>query len=697
MIVSPKIRNLLPGILAIFSALVTLACIAPRALALQPESHLAAPATFDLATDRQPILSLDGLWRFHPGDDPAWADPTLDDASWPLLRSDQPWSDQGYPGLGGIAWYRFTIQLPAGSRSFSLMLAPIVTSYEIYVDGRLAGTCGAMPPTIQPNFLMQFHVFPLPQTSPGPASATPRTVHIALRVWQSKIWAGFVGGGTYQPGNLAGETSLIEAELGHRLIARKIIFVDDYVYSIAAALVGFTILGLFYFRPKEREYLWFAILLLSQASDAALQIAHEISSFLSVPVFDLSSGVLGAINRIAALAFFSIVLRARRGAVWHIILVLTLLSPFPELGYWPGWLSAAAGNSIDLAFMVPVWIWILVLVLRRAINRDVDARLLSIPTVLMYGFSLVYSTLLVLVQDGRMEMPDILDEPLPLPPFTMHWSVLFSLIFLAGLLAFLIRRFTMARQGEERYTGQLEAARQVQTLLLPEAIPQIDGFAIDCVYRPAEMVGGDFFQILPVTGFSGERNLLIVVGDVAGKGLPAAMLVSMIVGAIQAEATHTADPGQIVAALNDRLTGRNAIELGSGFTTCLCAHISTGGRLVLANAGHLPPYRNGRELPMPGALPLGMLTGVTYDLVTTQLQPGDRLTFVSDGIVEAQGRSGELLGFDRAEALSTKSATEIAEIANRFGQVDDITVVTIEFLGTPAAASSGLPPKSALV
>ncbi len=83
-----------------------------------------------------------------------------------------------------------------------------------------------------------------------------------------------------------------------------------------------------------------------------------------------------------------------------------------------------------------------------------------------------------------------------------------------------------------------------------------------------------------------------------------------------------------------------------------------------------------------------MLGGIPYEPVTAQLQPGDRLTFVSDGVVEAQNKTGELLGFDRTQELSTRSAAEIAETANRFGQVDDITVVTIDFLGSPVSAGS---------
>jgi hypothetical protein len=122
---------------------------------------------------------------------------------------------------------------------------------------------------------------------------------------------------------------------------------------------------------------------------------------------------------------------------------------------------------------------------RRAIQRDPDAWLLAIPTGLYYGFFFLYNLALLLSQAGWIVMPDALLEPLPLPPFTMHWQILVDLIFLAALLAFLIRRFTQARQGEERYTTQLEAARQVQHLLLPEAIPQVAGFAIDPPSRSA--------------------------------------------------------------------------------------------------------------------------------------------------------------------------------------------------------------------
>jgi serine phosphatase RsbU (regulator of sigma subunit) len=262
----------------------------------------------------------------------------------------------------------------------------------------------------------------------------------------------------------------------------------------------------------------------------------------------------------------------------------------------------------------------------------------------------------------------------------MHPSVLAELLFLFAMLAFLIRRFTIARRREERWEGALEAARQVQQVLLPEAIPHVDGFAIDCIYRPAEIVGGDFFQILP----AGDGGLLVVIGDVAGKGLPAAMMVSMLVGAVRTEVAHEAEPSRLLATLNERMTGRSQ----ASFTTCLCARVSADGQLEIANAGHPAPYCNGRELDLPGALPLGVVGGASYETTVFTLAPGDFLTFLSDGVIEAQDKAGRLLGFDQTQALSKQPAVEIAEAASLFGQVDDITVVSIAYRGSEVNEAS---------
>jgi len=227
--------------------------------------------------------------------------------------------------------------------------------------------------------------------------------------------------------------------------------------------------------------------------------------------------------------------------------------------------------------------------------------------------------------------------------------------------------------------GELEAAREVQQVILPDQIEIIPGFSIESAYEPAQQVGGDFFQIVP----AGDGGLLLVLGDVAGKGLPAAMLVSVMVGAIRAAAEYTHAPDELLASLNERLIGRSR----GGFSTALAAYVAGNGQVTIANAGHLSPYRDGVEMELPGALPLGILSGARYETVRFTLAPGSRLTFYSDGVIEAQDQQGELLGFERGRALSTEPAAEIVQAAKDFGQSDDITVVAITRNASVAAAA----------
>jgi len=215
----------------------------------------------------------------------------------------------------------------------------------------------------------------------------------------------------------------------------------------------------------------------------------------------------------------------------------------------------------------------------------------------------------------------------------------------------------------------MAAAREVQQIILPEQMESVPGFSIESAYEPAQQVGGDFFQILSAP----EGSLLVVIGDVAGKGLPAAMLVSVLVGAIRGVSEYTAEPAELLANLNQRLVGRVA----GNFSTALAARLFPDGTVLLANAGHLPPYLDGQEVAVPGALPLGVTPGTRYETVRSHLPRGSRMTFYSDGIVEAQNLKGELFGFERSRELSTSPVASIVAAAKRFGQQDDMTAIAI--------------------
>jgi len=167
----------------------------------------------------------------------------------------------------------------------------------------------------------------------------------------------------------------------------------------------------------------------------------------------------------------------------------------------------------------------------------------------------------------------------------------------------------------------------------------------------------------------------VVVGDVSGKGLRAAMTGTLVLGGLRSLAQENLSPSQILYRLNNQL----ATSPDGGFVTCICARIAPDGSLTLANAGHLAPYRNGDECELDSGLPLGIVVDADYTETTLQLHPGDTLTFMSDGVVEAQTASGELFGFERTCSISHQSAEQIAAAAQQFGQRDDITVLTLAY------------------
>ncbi|WP_221313252.1 PP2C family protein-serine/threonine phosphatase [Granulicella aggregans] len=254
-------------------------------------------------------------------------------------------------------------------------------------------------------------------------------------------------------------------------------------------------------------------------------------------------------------------------------------------------------------------------------------------------------------------------------------SYIALLLLLGGLLAVILMRFIRISRDEEIAAAELEAARTVQQLLIPPSSPATPGFLVESVYLPARQVGGDFFLILPAPDPTADLSLLAVIGDVSGKGLQAAMVVSTIIGGLRMQISRR--PAEVLARLNRALTGNV-----SGFATCCAILLHSDGRAILANAGNPSPYCDGEEVPTLPGLPLGIAPEITYDETTFTLASGSRLSFVSDGVVEATSfPNKELFGFDRTRAISTQSAAAIAEMACAFGigapQADDITVLTI--------------------
>jgi len=262
-----------------------------------------------------------------------------------------------------------------------------------------------------------------------------------------------------------------------------------------------------------------------------------------------------------------------------------------------------------------------------------------------------------------------------LQPVPSDRGIVFAAIGIMSvlILSYLFFVIYLRTAGMEsfRMRNELTHAQEVQQVILPESRLVLPGLVVESEYRPAREVGGDFFQMIP---HRTNGSLLIVAGDVAGKGLKAGMLVALLVGAIRTAAQYVPDPAAVLSALNLLLVGRSDAQ-----ATCLALRISKDGAVTLANAGHIAPYLNGEPLPMEGALPLGMIESAESSLMHFPLNDGDRLMLMSDGVAEATNRDGQLFGFERVYQLlrTAKSATEVASAAQAFGQEDDISVISI--------------------
>ena len=243
----------------------------------------------------------------------------------------------------------------------------------------------------------------------------------------------------------------------------------------------------------------------------------------------------------------------------------------------------------------------------EGMRKDHAGAWLAMPAVGLVIVSLYQQELLVL------HVP-LLFFPFGLAVGISQIAVVVSLNMITILL---MRRFLQSLKLRQQWEAEIDQARQIQQLLIPEAIPTIPGYVLETEYKPAQQVGGDFFQILP----DGHGGVLILLGDVTGKGLQAGMQVALIVGAIRTIVETSYEPHVVLEALNRRLCGR-----GQSYATCVAMQIAADGKTIIANAGHLAPYLNGKELTMTGNLPLGLNPSITFDQVTIQLKQKDRLS-----------------------------------------------------------------------
>jgi hypothetical protein len=625
--------------------------------------------TLDLEKNRVPMTDLTGPWSFHTGDDSAWSSPAFDDSSWPLLVAGKPWTQQGYTNYSGVAWYRLSVLTPAHPGPLAFYLPGVQDSAQVYANGRLIGQFGGMPP--DPQFVIGGDLL---SRIPDDVLAGGQPLVLAVRVWHWPNAAG-LGGGLRSVPRIGDPRAIAE---WRQLKLDSAFHSSSFVEIYANFLTAFAGFGFFLLRRKERPYLWWGISQFFWACFLVLLFSLNFRHFpnswfycLFVCFFTLGS--------LFQLEFYVTFLRQRHDWLFWSALLFLLLSESMSILEATNPLEHISG--ILYAFSGALWsACVLGIFWRGARRRTFGAAVLLVP----YCTAFIVAAMHVLIRIPFLSATAWASWLRQFLNQVTAWPVPVSANNLTGdfemfaVLVIMALGYARSRGDEERLESELEAARTVQKVLIADEIPSVPGFLVQTVYRPASQVGGDFFQVIPLP----LGGALVAIGDVSGKGMPAAMTVSLLVGTFRTLAHYTQSPGEILRAMNQRMLARSS----GGFTTCLVLRCDADGKLTIANAGHVAPYVAGKELTLENGLPLGLAANSTYAECSFQLAPDQQLTLLTDGVVEARNQAGALLGFDRSAALSTQPANAIASAAQAFGQDDDITVLTLSYAGVPASA-----------
>lgn len=627
------------------------------------------------------VVPLSGVWKFQPGDDLAWASPSFDDSHWgtqdltPPANSFDPitgssgfvpgWTAQGYPKLTGYGWYRMHLRLRSVSRDSTPLAITMPINfddaYQVFINGQKIGEFGRFGERSVVFYNAQPRSFPLP------AGTENGEILVAIRTWMdfATPLASQDAGGLHGP-PIIGESSAIDAMLRLEWDAVNRTQIGSLLviaFLLLALLLGVT---LYWLDPREPAYLLLtAVCLATFVGRGSVIMGYYTTILPMVPETFLQDVILSPLT-VGLWALF--------WAYWF------KLDGIPKISRITWSLTALLAVAISMmrsplyAYVVPAsavsWLLPLELMLKLLLGgvliwvtyrgirqRSADGWLALAPILLTVFWT--YQEELSVMHVALI---------LRIYGLTVSYGMVAILLMLAIISLLMMRRFIRDQRESVKLRLEIEQARQIQHVLIPEALPVVRGFSVESEYRPAQQVGGDFFQIIPTS----NGGVLAIIGDVSGKGTPAAMTVSLLVGAIRTLLRTTESPGEILSVLNDRMIGRSE----GGFTTCLALRVDPDGKLTVANAGHIAPYIDGRELQTSSELPLG-LAEVTYREMTCTLGEGQKLTLITDGVLEARSRSGELFGFDRTAAIAKSTAASIVARAQEFGQNDDITVLTI--------------------
>jgi len=243
-------------------------------------------------------------------------------------------------------------------------------------------------------------------------------------------------------------------------------------------------------------------------------------------------------------------------------------------------------------------------------------------------------------------------------------------------------RLVQAEEAGRRYQQELGIAASIQQRLLAVTLPEVPFARVNGRNLSCKEIGGDFFEAVNT-----PQGLAVVLADVSGKGVSAALLASILQGMVYSQLISGMPLVEIVDAVNRFFTYKH---IGEKYATMIITRLRSDGDLEYVNCGHVPPvWICGHEVlrPAHGNLPVGLLADATYSSDRCQMRPGDRLILVTDGVTEAENARGDMFDSERLEVVAGKSSsmedvfTAVADFCGGTPLNDDCTVVELSYTG----------------
>ncbi|HWE87514.1 MAG TPA: PP2C family protein-serine/threonine phosphatase [Terracidiphilus sp.] len=527
-------------------------------------------------------------------------------------------------------------------------------SYEVFLNGSLLARSGSVRTGA--------HTAGVVNQYDSPAFAQKQPFLLAARLTYSPT----LYGQRFLPWILLGDAGLIRdkysAQVLRALRSRWIVWTCNAVMAVA----GLFFLILYLFDRSQRVLLWASLTWLALAlirfDEFLLAASVHLPSRMEYLLYSV-----GSMEEVFYIAFFFALAGRRINTFFRVLMGIS----FVDVA------TLVVAALLPLRESVAMSYWFDMAPLSNSFLGPMSTLIAFAPLAAFWPIQKLPRSQLALycVCSFWMGM-DVLYHGSQIP--WLHFGTYFFLSFqsvrsvaIAGVVVamtlLLIQRIRQTNRERAALATEMRAAREIQRILVPQGIESAAGLKVEAVFLPAQEVGGDFYRCRVLA----DGSQWVLLGDVSGKGIAAGMTGAMLLGAC--EGHESEEPAQVLGHLNRALCSSGV----GGLATCVCARIALEGLLTIANAGHLPPYRNGEEMEIEGGLPLGVAMNADYREKQIQLEPGDVLTFLSDGVVEAQSSAKELFGFERTRKISHGTAQEIAEAAQHFGQQDDITVLKL--------------------